>query len=58
VRAPGDTLVIDWGARGSLRVFCAVLAWSRVRFVRFAADDRAGSGGGSDWVTTRIEPEP
>jgi hypothetical protein len=23
-------------------VFCAVLAWSRVRFVRFAADERAG----------------
>jgi hypothetical protein len=23
-------------------VFCAVVAWSRVRFVRFAADERAG----------------
>ena len=26
---------------GGLHVFCAVLAWSRVRFVRFAADERA-----------------
>ena len=24
----------------AVRVFCAVLAWSRVRFVRFAADER------------------
>lgn len=38
---PGETLVIDWGVHGGLRVFCAVLAWSRVRFVRFAADERA-----------------
>jgi transposase len=41
VWSPGDTLVIDWGAEGSLHVFCAVLAWSRWRFVRFAADERA-----------------
>jgi transposase len=41
VWAPGDTLVIDWGAEGSLHVFCAVLAWSRFRFVRFAGDERA-----------------
>ena len=41
VWAPGDTLVIDWGVLGGLHVFCAVLAWSRVRFVRFAADERA-----------------
>jgi transposase len=41
VWAPGDTLVIDWGAEGGLHVFCAVLAWSRWRFVRFAADERA-----------------
>ena len=33
--------MIDWGAEGGLHVFCAVLAWSRVRFVRFAADERA-----------------
>jgi transposase len=38
---PGQTLVIDWGSVGALLVFCAVLAWSRVRFVRFAADERA-----------------
>jgi transposase len=36
---PGEHLVIDWGSVGDLHVFCAVLAWSRVRFVRFAADE-------------------
>ncbi len=41
VWSPGDTLVIDWGSEGPLHVFCAVLAWSRWRFVRFAADERA-----------------
>lgn len=41
VWAPGEHLVIDWGVLGGLHVFCAVLAWSRVRFVRFAADERA-----------------
>ena len=41
VWSPGEYLVIDWGAEGGLHVFCAVLAWSRVRFVRFAADERA-----------------
>jgi transposase len=33
---PGEHLAIDWGQEGKLHVFCAVLAWSRVRFVRFA----------------------
>ena len=37
---PGEHLVIDWGTEGGLHVFCAVLAWSRWRFVRFAADER------------------
>jgi transposase len=37
----GEHLVIDWGSEGGLHVFCAVLAWSRFRFVRFAADERA-----------------
>jgi len=36
VWAPGDMLVIDWGEIGPLFVFCAVLAWSRWRFVYFA----------------------
>jgi transposase len=36
VWAPGDVLVIDWGEIGPLFVFCAVLAWSRIRFVLFA----------------------
>jgi transposase len=43
VWSPGEYLVIDWGAIGGLHVFCAVLAWSRVRFVRFAADERAAT---------------
>jgi transposase len=29
-------LVFDWGEIGPLFVFCAVMAWSRVRFVYFA----------------------
>ena len=33
---PGEHLVIDWGEEGPWKVFCAVLAWSRWRFVRFA----------------------
>ena len=41
VWTPGDTLVIDWGAERGLHVFCAVLAWSRWRFVRFASDEKA-----------------
>lgn len=43
VWSPGEYLVIDWGVLGGLHVFCAVLAWSRVRFVRFAADERAAT---------------
>jgi transposase len=41
VWSPAQHLVIDWGSEGGLHVFCAVLAWSRFRFVRFAADERA-----------------
>jgi transposase len=41
VWAPGEVLAIDWGVLGGLHVFCAVLAFSRVRFVRFADDERA-----------------
>jgi transposase len=41
VWTPGEMLVIDWGSTGGLHVFCAVLAWSRVRFVRFADNERA-----------------
>ena len=41
VWSPGEVLVIDWGSEGGLHLFCAVLAWSRFRFVRFAADERA-----------------
>jgi transposase len=41
VWAPGEVLVIDWGSEGGLHLFCAVLAWSRFRFVRFATDERS-----------------
>jgi transposase len=43
VWSPGEHLVIDWGALAGLHVFCAVLAWSRFRFVRFAYDERAAT---------------
>ncbi len=33
---PGDVVCFDWGELGSLYVFCAVLAFSRIRFVFFA----------------------
>ncbi|MGB7228500.1 MAG: IS21 family transposase [Candidatus Acidiferrales bacterium] len=36
VWVPGDMLVFDWGEIGPLFVFCAVLAWSRFRFVSFS----------------------
>jgi transposase len=40
VPVPGEHLVIDWGTINGLQVFCAVLAWSRYRFVRFATNQR------------------
>jgi hypothetical protein len=43
VWAPGETLIIDWGTEAGLHVFCAVLAWSRFRFVRFTADEKAST---------------
>lgn len=44
VWTPGETLVIDRGTLpGGLHVFCAVLAWSRIRFVRIARDETAAS---------------
>ncbi|MDN5574098.1 MAG: IS21 family transposase [Micrococcales bacterium] len=39
--SPGEHLVIDWGVIDGVHVLCAVLAWSRFRFVRFAADEKA-----------------
>jgi transposase len=45
VWTPGDTLVIDWGTLPGtgIHVFCAVLAWSRFRFVRYARDETAAT---------------
>jgi transposase len=47
VWTPGEMLVIDWGVETvggrRLHVFCAVLAWSRFRFVRFAEDEQAST---------------
>ncbi len=42
--SPGQYLVIDWAqAAPGLFVFCAVLAFSRWRFVRFASDQKAST---------------
>jgi transposase len=41
VWSPGETLIIDWGAEDGVHIFCAVSAWSRWRFVRFAIDETA-----------------
>jgi transposase len=41
VWAPGEVLVIDWGTEAGLHIFCAVMAFSRWRFVRFASDEKA-----------------
>ena len=38
VPVPGQYLMIDWAEEYGRNIFCAVLAWSRVRFVRFGAD--------------------
>ncbi|MCW2854072.1 MAG: transposase [Nocardioides sp.] len=42
--SPGEVLAIDWGtevvAGRRVHVFLALLAWSRCRFVRFAADEQ------------------
>lgn len=44
VWSPGDYLVIDWAqAAPGLFLFCAVLAFSRWRFVTFATDQRAST---------------
>ncbi len=40
VPVPGEHLVIDWGTERGLHLFCAVLPWSRYRFVRLASDER------------------
>ncbi len=36
---PGEHLVCDWSQHRGLHIFCAVLPWSRWRFVRFAKDE-------------------
>jgi transposase len=38
--SPGGHLVIDWAEVKPFSLFCAILPWSRWRFVRFAADRR------------------
>ncbi|MGB8390336.1 IS21 family transposase [Mycobacterium sp.] len=44
VWSPGEYLVIDWAeAAPGLLLFCAVLAFSRWRFVAFATDQRAST---------------
>jgi transposase len=42
VWVPGEYLVFDWTELvAGLHMFCAVLAWSRWRFVRFSSDEKA-----------------
>jgi transposase len=44
VWVPGDTVVIDWGTLPEgIKVFCAVVAWCRFRFVRYARDETAAT---------------
>jgi len=38
--SPGGFLVIDWAEERPFSLFCAILPWSRWRFVRFASDRR------------------
>jgi hypothetical protein len=38
IPVPGEHLVIDWAKENGRNIFCAVLAWSRYRFVRFGVD--------------------
>jgi len=38
VPIPGEYLVVDWATEAGWEIFCAVLAWSRYRFVRFGVD--------------------
>ncbi len=38
VPVPGQYLALDWADEAGQNIFCAVLAWSRVRFVRFGPD--------------------
>jgi len=40
---PGEHLVIDWATEGGWHIFCAVLPWSRWRFVRLARDQKAST---------------
>lgn len=41
---PGGFLVFDWAdVGGGLHLFCAVLAWSRWRFVAFATNEKAST---------------
>lgn len=37
---PGQYLVFDWASEAGWECFCAVLAWSHIRFVRFAHDQK------------------
>ena len=43
VWVPGEVLVIDWGTEAGLHIFCAVMAFSCWRFVRFVTDEKAAT---------------
>jgi transposase len=43
VPVPGEHLAIDWCSAYGWQIFCAVLLWSRWRFVRVARDQKAAT---------------
>jgi transposase len=43
VPTPGEHLVIDWATEAGWQIFCAVMPWSRWRFVRVARDQKAAT---------------
>ncbi len=40
IATPGEHLVIDWGQECGRHMLCAVLPWSRYRYVRFGPDEK------------------
>lgn len=43
VPMPGEHLVMDWAEAAGWQIFCAVMPWSRWRFVRVARDQKAAT---------------
>src|SRR5207245_2718854 len=54
VATPGQYLVIDGAEDAGRNLFCAVLAWSRVRFVWFGPDQTRSTPGGGQCRYARL----